>query len=324
MRSTRTALLLALLCASPRALAQSPAPPTQAQVDRWMDEGIQLRGALRDEEALERFRLAWEATRAPEPRAQMALAEQALGRWSDAERGLLAALAHPEDPWISRNRVHLDAALAETRLHLASVLVRCDAPGAVLSLNGREVGPLPLASALRVEAGSVLLEVRAPGRVAARRQLEVRAGDNLLETLVAPLVSTFLTSGPEGSARGAQAPPPAPRAVPLGLLAGGASLLAAGVAGLGWREASAVSFNAQRAQLCAVNTATGAVLGAPECAGLRTQSTAAVGLSVAGFVGGAALGVAGLVLLLRSPSPPARATLACAPEGPGLRCAGTF
>lgn len=100
-----------LVCASLTAVtsAAQPAPPPTAQTDAWMEEGIRLRAERRDAEALAVFRRAWEAARSPEARAQMALAEQALGLWIDAERDLLAALAAADHPWIARNRGALDA-----------------------------------------------------------------------------------------------------------------------------------------------------------------------------------------------------------------------
>src|SRR3982751_2270792 len=62
--------------------------------------GIELRRAGRDAEALEQFRQANQLAPSPRAAAQIGLAEQALGRWLDADGHLRAALAAPSDPWI--------------------------------------------------------------------------------------------------------------------------------------------------------------------------------------------------------------------------------
>src|SRR5689334_14201627 len=60
--------------------------------DRLLKRGVELRKAGKDDEALEAFRAAYTSRPSPRAQAQIGLAEQALGRWGDAERDLSEAL----------------------------------------------------------------------------------------------------------------------------------------------------------------------------------------------------------------------------------------
>src|SRR5437868_2010830 len=67
--------------------------------DEWVERGIELRRTRNDAEALEYFRRAYEIRPTPRTRVQMALAEQALGRWIEAEADLVEALRAQGDAW---------------------------------------------------------------------------------------------------------------------------------------------------------------------------------------------------------------------------------
>jgi hypothetical protein len=170
--------------------------------------GLVLRRERRDAEALDEFRRAYAIDPAPRTLAQIALAEQALGKWVDAEADLQKAVGADHDPWIRSNRRDLDAGLAAIRGHLGSLEVAADVAGAELWVNGVRAGLLPLGAPLRVEAGSVVVEVRAAGYAAARRLTSVEPGGSAREDVhLVPLA-------PAGPLPETQPAPPA-RAVPL-------------------------------------------------------------------------------------------------------------
>ncbi len=335
-RAALTAGLAALLATG--AVRAQGSPARDAQASAWIDEGIRLRAEHRDADAFDRFSRAWEATRSPEALAQRALAAQALGRWVEAERDLLDALAAAPHPWIARHRGALDGALAEIRRHLGSVDVRAAAPGASARINGSDALPLPLASPRRVVIGSVRVEVSAEGYATARRDLDVRPGDDLLEhfelvpTPVAPALVAAAPPAPVVVAPPVLSPLPAPpaeapasslRAWGVRLLVAGGGLVALGGAALVWRELAAAEFNARREPPCD-DAAAGAQYGGPLCASLRQQVGAAEGLAAAGFIAGGLAAAAGLALVLAAPAAPRRAGLACAPGPRSLACALTF
>jgi hypothetical protein len=176
-------LVLVTIAAATPARAQAP------DANELTKRGLALRRARRDAEALEEFRRAYAVDPTPRTLAQIALAEQALGRWVDAETDLRAALRAGGDPWIVSNRRVLDAGLSAIREHLGSLDVEADVAGADLWVNGSRVGPLPLAAPLRVEAGSVIVEVRAEGYAPARRMTSVDPGGSARESVhLVPLV----------------------------------------------------------------------------------------------------------------------------------------
>ena len=145
--------------------------------------GNVLRRAGRDEEALERFRQAWEACHTLRARAQMALAEAALGRWLDADTHLGETLASGGDPWIERNRVQLEGVRAQVLEHIGYLELRGGVPGAEVLLDGRLVGTMPLSDPLRLVAGSVTLTVRSPGYLPLTRTTLIAGGQLRQESI---------------------------------------------------------------------------------------------------------------------------------------------
>lgn len=172
-------------------------------------EGLALRRQRRDAEALDRFRRAYALDPTARTLAQVALAEQALGQWVQAESDLRAALAYAGEPWIAVHRQELDAGLADIRKHLGGLEIVADVAGAEAWVNGRPAGVLPLAGPVPVEAGSVVVEVRANGYAPARRLTSVEAGEVARESVqLVPLVrpSPLESAPPPGPAPESAAP----------------------------------------------------------------------------------------------------------------------
>jgi len=145
--------------------------------EKLIRHGIELRKAHDDEGAARAFQQAYDQVHTPRAAGQLGLAEQALGRWEDAERHVGEALhAAGSDPWVVKNRATLDEALGTIQAHLGRVEVLGDPEGAEVSVNGRPVGKLPLPDAVRVSAGEVDVEMRAPGYVPAQRTLTIIGG----------------------------------------------------------------------------------------------------------------------------------------------------
>ncbi|MDO9016933.1 MAG: hypothetical protein Q8S73_20290 [Deltaproteobacteria bacterium] len=138
--------------------------------------GRDLRRRNDDAGALAVFESIWNQTHAIRARAQMGVAEAGAGRWAVAESYLLEALAVADDPWMREvqdgreNRAWVEETLTRVRLRLGSLDIVCPTPGAAVFIEGRQVAALPLSRPLRVLADNdIVLEVRAPGRVAASR-----------------------------------------------------------------------------------------------------------------------------------------------------------
>src|SRR5437763_4760244 len=147
---TLIAFLATLIVSMPvhRACAQSTAAYEEALIKR----GLELREKGDDEAALREFRRAHELSRSGRALAQVALAEQALGHWVDAEAHLTEAMRRDREPWIARNMRLLRQALADIQSHLGSLELSGAAGGAEVLINGARAGTLPLGAALRVPA----------------------------------------------------------------------------------------------------------------------------------------------------------------------------
>jgi hypothetical protein len=151
----------------------------EAQIRR----GLELRKSGQDDQALEAFRSAYKVKASPRAQAQMGMAEQALGRWVDAERDLKGALAVEQDGWIARNSATLKRSLATVTEHLGSVQIVGSPAGARVVIDERDVGRLPVDGPARVPAGEVLVTVSAPGYVDISRKITVGAGSLAREVI---------------------------------------------------------------------------------------------------------------------------------------------
>ena len=153
-------VLLGLLALESPVVAQS----NQTRAGQLLSEGIALRRNGEDAAALQRFQQAVHLHPTPRAFAQVALAEQALGRWLEAETHLQQALANGDDPWVAKHREVLERSLSKIGQHLGSVEVLGDLPpGTEVGINGRVAATLPLARPLRVKAGTVVLSLQAEG-----------------------------------------------------------------------------------------------------------------------------------------------------------------
>jgi hypothetical protein len=166
-----------------------------AEADAAIKRGVELRRHAKDQEALEEFRKAHALVKSARALAQIGLAEQALGRWVDAENDLAEAMASKTDPWIRKNQSTLNGAVDVIRKHLGSLDVIGPA-GAELLLDGRVAGTLPLAKPARVPIGSLTIEVKKDGFFPSTRPVSITAGELTRESVdlqpqpVAPAVRT--------------------------------------------------------------------------------------------------------------------------------------
>ena len=234
----------------------------RASVAQGIDEslvehGIALRRERRDAEALEQFRKAFQLHPSPRTRAQIALAEQALGQWADAERDLVAALSAVDDAWIAKNGAALQQGLATIRSHVGSLEVQSNVPGAELLVNGIRIGELPMPP-FRVAIGANDVEVRAPHWRPSRRQISVEAEIATRVTVdlaaMEPTVAAQTTSTAPREPVAAKPPTSEPGGRPNRLggwisLAGAGVLLAGGIAAHAARESFANSTTTTRCVL---------------------------------------------------------------------------
>ena len=311
--------------AAPAGQVATGAAPSEEDL---IGRGIALRESRNDVAALDAFRQAYDVKKSARALAQVALAEQALGRWVPAEADLGHALARGDDAWIGRNKVLLEQALIEIRGHLGSLQITGGVPGAEVLVDGASVARLPLAAPLRVNAGHVTLEVRAPGYAPLARAVVVPKRGLARETvaLVAASPSNAPSPSSEAAVALAVAGPPGARAETsdasgngwsvrqkVGVAFGAAAVVSAvvGTTFLFVREGRAQDFN---------NAGCGTEALTPDCSGLREKADSALAWGLAGLAGTLVLGGVGAYLLLW-PSGGELNRVAKADPSAGLRCA---
>jgi len=145
--------------------------------DALLKKGLELRRQARDREALEVFRRAAQIKETARLTAQIAMAEQALGSWVDAEVDLKRALENTTDSWIQKNRALLEHDLVVIREHLSTVEVWGAPEGAEVTMDGKVVGRLGSLSPVRVASEEVALQVQAPGYADFKKTLHFTVGE---------------------------------------------------------------------------------------------------------------------------------------------------
>jgi hypothetical protein len=347
--------IVSLLLGGP-ARAQSPppgvappridsAPGTAPSEETLISRGVELREKGDDAAALGAFRAAYALAKSAHALAQIALAEQALGQWVDAEAHLLESTRHLEDPWISRNKALLDPALTEIQGHVGSLELSGGVAGAELRFNGVLAGTLPLTAPVRLPAGSVALEVRAPGYLPVVRSVIIPSRGLAREPVV--LVAIVPTTPTPSAAPGV--PNAAPN-LPAGVAGVGTNgttqgpgwtgrkkvalgLGVAAVAGLGVGATFMVIRDGRAKDFNNAGCYTGNPAQTDPCASFKDKEQSALTVGIIGLAGAAVLGGIGAYLLLtdRAGGPPQVAlaghtiTWACQPSSTaGVVCQGAF
>jgi hypothetical protein len=301
----------------------------------WADEaeeliarGLELREKGKDDAALPLFKKAYGISPTPRARAQVALAEQALGMWVAAEGDLVAALGSEGDPWIAKNRVPLENALATIRRHVGGLEVRGRA-GAEVFIDGARLGTLPASAPFRVEVGARKLEVRAKGFHAQARNVEITSGEVARETvtLVAMTDDDGHTSTVAGKTEGTSAVPPGgdepgkgQRILGWAFVGTGGALVVVGAITMLVRKGVVDDYNQQCPGLGVAQPA--------DCDDKVSSARTWLTVSVISFIGGGVLAAGGLALVFTAPSGESKKAassprLSCG-LGAGLACAGTF
>jgi hypothetical protein len=326
--------VLTLLCLSGTATAQLAGD----KADELIAKGIELRKRGDDRAALSLFQQAYAAAPAPRAAGQLALAEQALGRWVAAEGHMTEALRSTSDPWVRKNYSSLAGALQMMQSHLGHIEVTGEPPGAEVFVDGQPVGKLPLADPVRVAAGSIDVELRAPGFVSAGKTVVVPA--NGYERTFASLYrqvsvpSQVIQATPVAAVQTSSPSRPSELRASYKWIAWGA-----GAIGLVFGAYGAIE-NGRRTDAftaagCRLDNQGVAVLAATRaydahCNSLKGDYESATTIAVAGFVVGGVLAAAGAVLWVTEPKPASVgvALQSCGLEGSrsvlGAACAFRF
>ena len=188
---------LALLFASLGMLSSGvaraqPRACSDGEVTAQIERALADRRAGRALPGYDRLNSLWQRCPSPRVRAQLAMAEQGLLRWSDAYVHLQEALASLQDSWVSAHRDTLEGALREIQRHLPSLAPQTNVPGAVLIVDGVRVGALPLEAPHPLPSGHATIELTAPGHQPLRRVVSLAEDEVFREMLTLERVPAVL------------------------------------------------------------------------------------------------------------------------------------
>lgn len=300
------AALATVATAAPPASAQSAA--AQAQGRALFDEGVALMGQHRYAEACPKLEASLDRFPGIGTRGKLAECYEKAGRLASAwrtYRDVARLAAEANEP--AREKVAADRALAiEPRLSYLTVTPpSADVPGLVVKRNGKPVEQL--GSAEPVDSGLVQVEATAPGRKPFTAQVMLVAGQT--SKLDLPNLEPQ-TSATAASPRPAPAQPATPTAEPpvvttessswqkpVGLVLGGAGLVAIGVGSVLGLSAKSKYDKAFDDGHCDRTTKSCDAAGQSDTDSARSSATTATILASAG---GVAL-VGGVVLWLTAP-----------------------
>jgi hypothetical protein len=178
-------LRIAVLAASVVGSSVRAAEPETA--DQLVAKGVELRKKGDHAGALREFQAAHEKEPSGRTLAQMGIAEATLQRWVDAENHLSQAL-ESSIPWVEKNRATLEQTLQVVRTHTAEISIY-GTTGAVVTVEDKVVGRIPLATIPRVNEGDVTIKVESPGHKPFVQTLPAKGGSRLIVTAtLEPLV----------------------------------------------------------------------------------------------------------------------------------------
>jgi hypothetical protein len=177
--------------------------------DAAIRRGLDLRREGKDQEALDEFQKAYARNKSVRTLAQIGLAEQALGRWVDAEVHVGQALSDESHPWIRKNAPALKNALAEIQRHVGSLEI-IGPRDAEVRVNGQLVGTLPFTKPVRLPIGVLNVELRREGYLSSTRTVSITAGVLTRESIGLQIIEPTPRQRVEVvPARAASAPPSA-------------------------------------------------------------------------------------------------------------------
>jgi tetratricopeptide (TPR) repeat protein len=309
------------------------------QAETLIREATALRRAGKDAQAYPLLQTAYRAETTPRTAAQLGLVEMQLGYWLLAEQHLTEALASPRDPWVWTNRSTLETSLGRAKAAIGELIVTGSPPGAMVVVNGKEAGALPLSEPIRLGEGPANVEVRSPGYEPGVRSLSVVGGRREKITLA------LVRKGTAGSDVGPQVTAVPDQTVaaergrfaslarPLAWTAGAAALgaMSLGVYGTVRHQQKLDEFDTYLASDHPpdVRASCGAELerrGGPGCDAIYSDMQSARKLAIGGYVAGGLLAAGAVTLFLLSPSRgPTEVSVACGPSlAPGAVCRVAF
>ena len=187
MRQRRTSLVLSLLLAAPVAFAQTPpAPNVIAEARDRYQRGIDLFEEHNYDAAMTEFQRAYELTRNPAVLFNISATHELTGHFVEALDAMLDYERHAPPATVAQRRADVDAALARLRQRIGTVVVRVQATGLEIRVDGLQRPPATGTVEIRVAAGRHRVALAAPHFQPREAELDVAGGSTVI--VAEPLV----------------------------------------------------------------------------------------------------------------------------------------
>jgi tetratricopeptide (TPR) repeat protein len=181
----------------------APSASAAARADELFKAGMSDVKQQKWSEAEAKFAAAFSLNRSYDVAANLGQTQYRLGKYRDAAENIAFALRSWPVVGKREPRELAVKRLAELRKLVATVVIRVSAPGAMVLVDGREIGRAPLDGEVFVEPGARVIEARLVGYEDAKQTIEAVKGGahEVALTLAQAAASTISTSG--GTATGA-------------------------------------------------------------------------------------------------------------------------
>jgi len=293
----------ALVIAPSIASAGDPDPVAHAREE--FRRGLSLEAAGKYEEALEVYKAVALVKSTPQVRYHIAFCQETIGDWVDAVGSYRLALADANDAKVKDVAKESEAAIAKLEPKIPTLTItRGDgAEAAKVVLDGTELGPASIGTAIQMNRGSHTVEASAPGHEPSRQEVKLDEGSKESVSLTLKVIPDAPVQAGGSPIQGGDEPV---KKGPSALIPIGATAVALGVASL---AVSGAFFGLRQSAINKLNAACGP--DKQQCPA-DLQATATHGklyasVSTATFAAGAAaVGLGGVLLIVEASKPKAK------------------
>jgi hypothetical protein len=180
MRLHRTAIVLCLALGPATALAQQPPPAAVAEARERYQRGIDLFEERNYDAAMAEFQRAYELTRNPAVLFNISATHELTGHFVEALDAMLDYERRAPAAAVAQRRADVDAALGRLRSRIGTIVIRFEAAGLDVRIDGLQRPPSTGNLEIRVPAGRHRVSLAAPHYQAREAEFDVSGGSTIV------------------------------------------------------------------------------------------------------------------------------------------------
>ena len=181
MTRTRTALTLALLLATGAAAAQAPpSPAAVAEARERFQRGVALSEERNYNAAMVEFQRAFELTRNPAVLFNISATHELTGHYVEALDAMLDYERLAPRDTVAQRRAEIDATLGRLRGRIGTLVVRFEAEGLDVRVDGLQRAVTEARAGLRLSAGRHRITLAAPHFTPREEELDLAGGSTVV------------------------------------------------------------------------------------------------------------------------------------------------